>query len=53
MYGFVSGLADTDGVEYCPFCGSEVDSKYADGSCKCDECGRRFYTLEVEEDDER
>lgn len=52
MYGFVSGLADADGVEYCPFCGSEVDSKYADGSCRCGECKRRFYTLELDEDDE-
>lgn len=52
MYGFVSGLAMTDGVEYCPFCGFEVDSEYVDGSCRCGECKRRFYTLEVDEDDE-
>ena len=46
MMGFVSGFADTDGVAYCPCCGGDIYSYYADGSCDCGSCHKRFFVLE-------
>ena len=51
MYGYLEGLSDTDAIYYCPSCGDEVTEAFADGTCKCGNCGLRFGVIEVEEDE--
>lgn len=48
MYGIITGLADTDDVNYCPKCGESIWSSNGDGSCEC-ECGFKFYVIEHED----
>ena len=36
----------TGEADYCPFCGCEVDTWHADGSQTCNECGRRYFIIE-------
>ena len=50
MYGFISGFADTEGVDFCPFCGKEIFEYFGDGSCRCEECDRRFAVIEVDDE---
>lgn len=55
MYGFICGLAETDHVKYCPYCGEKVAEVYADGKIRCDKCGLYFAVVEcdeVEDEDE-
>lgn len=40
----------TSNIDYCPFCGCEVSTEYADGSYKCDSCGKRFAVIEVDDE---
>ena len=39
MYVFVSGISDTDGINYCPKCGSQTLSFHGDGTAVCPDCG--------------
>jgi len=48
-YGLVSGVSDTNEIQYCPKCGERVYSFCGDGSAKC-ECGYQFYVIEKEQD---
>ena len=52
MYGFVSGISDTDDINYCPKCGEKIYFYKANGEAVCDKCGFRFAVIECEEDDE-
>ena len=52
MYGFVSGISDTDDINYCPKCGEKIYSYKGNGEAVCDKCGFRFSVIECEEDDE-
>lgn len=50
MEGFISGITDTNDINYCPKCGNEVSYYYGDGTAKCEDCGFRFGVVECEED---
>ena len=50
MYGYMSGYSDTDSINYCPACGERVAESFADGTCKCGECGLRFGVIESDEE---
>lgn len=52
MYGFVSGISDTDDINYCPKCGEKISYWKANGEAICNECGFRFAVIECEEGDE-
>ena len=41
MYGFVSGISDTDDINYCPKCGEKIYFYKANGEAVCDKCGFR------------
>jgi DNA-directed RNA polymerase subunit RPC12/RpoP len=42
MYGYVSGISETEDIRHCPNCGEEISSGYADGTAQCDKCDSRF-----------
>lgn len=50
MYGFISGISDTDDINYCPKCGHEIETSRADGTAQCGECGFHFGVVECEDD---
>lgn len=50
MYGFVSGISDTDFINFCPKCGAEIGEYTAGGIGICHECGFRFAVIEDEDD---
>ena len=50
MYGFISGITDTNDINYCPFCGEDVLDYHGDGTATCEGCHRRFGVVECEED---
>lgn len=50
MYGFISGMSDSDDIFYCPRCGNEIAEYYNNGTAKCDDCGFHFGVVECEED---
>ena len=52
MYGFLSGISDTDDINYCPKCGREILTFHGDGTAVCLDCGFVFAVVECEEDDE-
>ena len=52
MYGFLSGISDTDIISYCPKCGENVSEFYADGTACCKLCDIRFGVIELEESEE-
>ena len=39
----------TENVDYCPFCGEEVSSYWANGKHECEECGAKFYVVEADD----
>ena len=49
MYGFVSGISDTDDINYCPKCGGEKLSLHGDGTAVCLDCGIAFAVVKCEE----
>ena len=51
MYGFISGISDTDDINYCPKCGGEKLSLHGNGTAVCLDCGFAFAVIECEEDD--
>lgn len=52
MYGFVSGISDTDDIRYCPKCGNEIKTFYGDGTAECEDCEFRFAVVECEGEEE-
>ncbi len=50
MYGFISGITDTDDISYCPKCGAEIRTFHGDGTAICNECNYHFGVVECEED---
>ena len=52
MYGFVSGISDTDDINYCPKCGEKIYSWNITGEAVCDECGFRFAVIECDGEEE-
>ena len=50
MYGIISGLTDTDDINYCPKCGNRIADYYGDGTAECDDCGFHFGVVECEEE---
>ena len=52
MYGFISGISDSNDINYCPKCGENIYFYKAKGGAVCDKCGFRFSVIECEEDDE-
>lgn len=52
MYGFVSGISDTDDINYCPKCGEKIYSYKSNEEAVCNKCGFWFPVIECEEDDE-
>lgn len=49
MYGYVDGYTETDGIDYCPKCGSDCLISHSEGVFVCLDCGYRFSVVEVEE----
>jgi ribosomal protein L37AE/L43A len=49
IYAYVQGYAYPDEVEFCPYCGGEIDSVNAAGYCHCSECGKKFAVIEYQE----
>lgn len=49
MYGFISGISDTDNIKYCPKCGEEIITYCGDGTAIC-ECGYHFGVVECEDE---
>ena len=52
MYGFVSGISDSNDINYCPKCGAVIAEYRANGTARCLDCGFVFAVIECEEDDE-
>lgn len=50
MYGYISGITDTDDIAFCPKCGAEIIEFHGDGTAKCEECGLHFGVVECDED---
>jgi len=50
MYGIITGITDTDDINYCPKCGAEIATKHGDGTAECDECGYHFGVVECGEE---
>ena len=44
----ITGIPDED-VEFCPWCGEEIETRYSDGRCQCEKCKATFYVIEDEE----
>lgn len=42
---YIQGYIDE--VDFCPYCGGRAGTYYADGACECDECGKKFYVIEL------
>lgn len=51
MYGFISGITDTNDINYCPKCGAVIAAHHADGTARCLDCGFNFGVIECEEDE--
>lgn len=51
MTGYVAGISDADEIQYCPFCGEEISSRWSDGSADCDRCRVRFSVIKKEEEE--
>lgn len=49
MYGFISGISDTDDIKFCPKCGEAIGNYHSDGTAECQSCGFSFGVIEVEE----
>lgn len=49
MYGFISGVTDTDDISFCSKCGAEITSFVSDGTAICDECEYHFGVVECED----
>lgn len=49
MYGFISGVTETDNISYCPKCGEEIGTFFGDGTAECENCGFHFGVVECEE----
>ena len=47
MYGFISGISDTDDINYCPKCGGEKLSLHGNGTAVCLDCGFAFAVVET------
>lgn len=50
MYALISGISDTDYINFCPKCGEPIRTHCGDGTAKCESCGFRFGV--VADDDE-
>ncbi len=50
MYGFISGITETDAISYCPKCGGEVTKFYGDGTARCSGSSYHFGVVECEGD---
>ena len=48
MYGFISGITDTDDINYCPKCGSDDLDRICDGTARSCECGYSFGVIECD-----
>lgn len=49
MYGYITGITETDDISFCPKCGELIKAFYGDGTVKC-ECGYHFGVVECEDD---
>lgn len=51
MRGYISGIADSSRINYCPLCGTvlKTNAYYGDGTVVCDECDFHFAVIECEE----
>lgn len=52
MYGFISGITDTNDINYCPKCGAVIAAHHGDGTARCLDCGFNFGVVECEKDEE-
>lgn len=52
MYGFLSGITDTNDINYCPKCGAVINEYRSDGTARCLACRFHFGIIECEEDEE-
>ena len=52
MWGYITGIADTSGVDYCPYCGGEIYEYSGDGRCYCGKCEAWFAVIETDDESE-
>ena len=52
MYGFISGITETNDINYCPKCGAVIAAHHGDGTARCLDCGFNFGVVECEKDEE-
>ena len=50
MYALISGISDTDYINFCPKCGEPIRTHCGDGTAKCDDCGFHFGVVECSDD---
>lgn len=53
MYGWITGVTETDDINYCPKCGSDDLDRFIDGTAKCCTCGYACGVVETEESEEK
>lgn len=51
MRGYISGIADSSRINYCPLCRAVLGTNayYGDGTVVCSECDFHFAVIECEE----
>lgn len=49
--GIIGGYISED-IKYCPYCGARLDGVSLYAQTHCCECGRNFYVIDGEQDDE-
>lgn len=52
MYGFISGITDSENITYCPKCGEKIYEFHGNGTAICGECGFHFGVVECEEEED-
>lgn len=51
MIGIITGITDSGNIEYCPKCGEQICTRYADGTAECEQCKYRFGVVDYEGDE--
>lgn len=45
MYDYQEGYSEANDIEYCPYCGEKIYSRWGDGTAECKECGARVAVI--------
>ena len=50
MYGYISGITNSEEIEFCPKCGEAIKKFYGNGTAKCEKRDYHFGVVECEEE---